>query len=110
MSNHCKHGPIADMCAHEECNPPAKPLSPEAGSPSWTPKTDKLKAKGIEWVPIGRLEDMEREASEWKASAQQYHKAAEFRDEERSKLIAALRAIDPKHPLLPENNQTEQRP
>lgn len=30
MSRHCKHGPIADMCAHEECNQPTRPLPSSA--------------------------------------------------------------------------------
>jgi hypothetical protein len=26
MSRYCKHGSIADLCNHDDCNPPARPL------------------------------------------------------------------------------------
>lgn len=38
--------------------------APAACSRPETPLTDKLKAKGIEWVPIGRMEDIERRCSQ----------------------------------------------
>lgn len=48
-------------------------------------------------------DDARRDRDEWKASAAQYNDANEWLDAERTKFIAALRAIDPKHALLPEN-------
>lgn len=39
------------------------PASAACSQPE-TPLTDKLKAKGIEWVPIGRMEDIERRCSQ----------------------------------------------
>lgn len=47
--------------------------------------------------------DALRDRDEWKASAAQYHSANQWLDEERSKLLQAIRKMRPDHPILPEN-------
>lgn len=65
---------------------------------SWAKDAQKL----INKLQIERYE-AQRDRDKWKASATQYHKTNTSLDENRSKLIRALRSLDPANPILPEN-------
>jgi addiction module HigA family antidote len=52
MSRYCKHGSIADLCGHDDCNPPSRPLPSSAvvlpyATPPGDTLRETLKSKGI---------------------------------------------------------------